>query len=128
MLQTLMLDYDEPWTQKTICERLARCRVPLRHLNFKVRDVKAWRSSGGRGYHVELTSELGYLQYGYSETLVAIQAALGSDPVRELFNLERVRNYHVWPKTSWNRLWTQKGRRKRKPCPVLEKKIKELMK
>jgi hypothetical protein len=63
-----------------------------------------------------------------SAELIAIQAALGSDPVRELFNLERARNHRVWPRDSWNRLWTQKGRRKRKPCPVLEKKIKEMMK
>jgi len=122
----IMLDYDAPWTQKEICERIARCRVPLRHLRIDVVTVYAWRSSGGRGYHVQISALCPDTMR--SAELIAIQAALGSDPVRELFNLERSWNCRVWPRDSWNRLWTQKGRRKRKPCPVLEKKIKEMMK
>lgn len=61
---------------------------------FPIESAEAWRSHGGNTHIVlTLTRELS------PEARIALQAILGSDPVRELLNLARVENERQDPIT-----------------------------
>lgn len=55
---------------------------------FKLQEKSRWQSGSGIGWHVVVEMEESTGSY----FIVAMQAILGSDPVREILSLERIEN------------------------------------
>lgn len=98
----IQLDLDRPWPSTEPCiDDFGRIMGPLldgysatagrlvRSLceYFTILSAEAWRSHGGN-IHVQLTMS----QELDPRSRIAIQACLGSDPIRELLSLIRVEN------------------------------------
>lgn len=80
---TLLLDLDTP-------ESLDRYEA-LRDTffeRFKLEEKSRWRSNSNIGWHVVVEME----EASGSYFIVAMQAILGSDPVREILSMERIEN------------------------------------
>lgn len=95
----LQLDFDVPWPEPgrdTLSDNsivsLIKHQSRSKHLwksfdkNFQIKLIKSWKSSGGNCHvEIELFEPL------TAEIRIALQAILGSDPMRELSNLRRVK-------------------------------------
>lgn len=90
----LKLDYDFEGWEKVYGERL---RFLVWLFGFEVVEERVYRSNGG-GHHVRLWIS-SFIPLSPTE-LSLLQAILGSDPVREGFNLRRIRA----GQRNWNQL------------------------
>jgi hypothetical protein len=84
---TVLLDLDTPEDVARYEAILERIQKPMGHA-WGLKEVERWKSKSGVGTHVhlEMTSDLNEYER------VALQALLGSDPVRELISLMRMRH------------------------------------
>lgn len=103
----LMIDIDRPWREnKDYLERVNHDLTHLYHLNA-ISSVAMISSTGRIHIAVEVSGKLS------NELVVALQFALGSDPMRERMNLSRVRLISLgkvspfWKKR-WNVLYEKK--------------------
>lgn len=122
----LKLDYDR-WTQAAIVRRHKTCKM-MKIWGLKPIWIDSWRSASGKGWHVEMEfTEPVKRCKGYR--MVALQAILGSDCRRELWNLSRLdhptEGHHG---ENWNILWDSKGNKKRKLDVRLAKKLRRVWK
>ena len=102
----LKLDYDAPyWNAYSIARRWRFVRRAMRENGIKVSNLTSYKSSSGHGWHVE-----GDCSIGTSLALTTLQAALGSDPRREINNIGRSR-LKIYRNGAWNRLWNAKWKK-----------------
>lgn len=91
------LDYDNARDARYVCERLPfACRV----LGIVIDHLWAEWSASGRGVHVGIVLKKPLPV----EEIVLLQATLGSDWKRELFNVSRLRVLGALP-TFWQQRW-----------------------
>jgi len=106
----LMLDYDgeRGWDAKSIIAHHTDVRNLIWSMGLRVVSVDALVSSGGDGLHVvmEARGRWGLRGRCRDATTVALQACLGSDPRREMHNIDRI--HGGWGR-GWNRLWEGKA-------------------
>ena len=105
---TIKLDFDENGQPN-----LAKLEAMLSRIDRVWTSMELRRSPGGQGWHVLLTVEPPPVS---AMEVVALQAVLGSDPWREVLQIERARNYHrapAWMKRCWNVLYMPDKRRER---------------
>lgn len=81
--RTLLLDLDDEAAKARYRQFLPRFEEL-----FPIEKKEAWKSKSGAGMHVKLT----LYQDAPVEARLAMQAALGSDPMREMLGLKRVWN------------------------------------
>lgn len=78
---------------------------------YRVAAWSEWPSPSGLGLHVRIVLDK---PVGSAVELVALQLIAGSDPMREAFNLTRVRNLDTLPEfwqERWNVLYTPQQER-----------------
>lgn len=86
---------------------VAQMRARLETAGYKAEWWTEQKSPSGKGLHIIIT--LDRPTSSPTET-VALQAILGSDPMREAYNLTRVRNLSSvpeWWRSRWNVLYHQ---------------------
>lgn len=94
--RTLKLDIDEGRPPG-----IAKLATILRRAGFRAVWASYVRSPGGSGWHVEIA----VTPLPSREDTVALQAMLGSDPLRESCNLRRVRAIRRGARTFWMERW-----------------------
>jgi len=104
----IKLDYDKGQQPS-----LARIELMLSRIERVWTSLELRRSPGGHGWHVLLTIEPSPRS---PMEVVALQAILGSDPWRELMQVERALSYRkapAWMRRHWNVLYLRDSRRER---------------
>ncbi|MEM2946277.1 MAG: hypothetical protein QXI87_08030 [Thermoproteota archaeon] len=101
----LKLDYEQKNPQKRLS--IKRVGFIARKLRLTVKDVKAWRTANG--IHVRITTK----EKMHPITAVLIQALMGSDYAREVYNAIRTYNlnrggYSETAEEVWNVLFYKK--------------------
>lgn len=99
----LKLDIDEGMERPGIRNMVHK----LWRAGFRVLWMSECQSPGGKGFHIEMRVSP---KPDRPETVAALQAILGSDPMREACNLYRARqiakgNVPDWMVTRWNVLY-----------------------